>query len=91
MAEIEWNPDRYAREIRAEVPGFDELQATVAAAAAGGEVRAVLELGVGTGETARRVRVLCPDASWTGIDASEPMLERARETLPDADLRLRRL
>jgi len=37
------------------------------------------------------VRLVHPDASWTGIDASEPMLERAREALPDSDLRTSRL
>jgi cyclopropane fatty-acyl-phospholipid synthase-like methyltransferase len=51
----------------------------------------VLELGTGTGETALRVRVRHPAASWVGIDSSEAMLARARERLPDADLRLQRL
>ena len=32
-----------------------------------------------------------PRRSWVGIDASEAMLGRARERLPDADLRLQRL
>ena len=34
---------------------------------------------------------LHPGASWTGIDASRAMLGRAREELPDADLRQSRL
>jgi tRNA (cmo5U34)-methyltransferase len=51
----------------------------------------VLELGTGTGETALRVLANHPDAHWTGIDASEAMLARARERLPHADLRLARL
>jgi tRNA (cmo5U34)-methyltransferase len=51
----------------------------------------VLELGVGTGETSKRVLALHPDATWTGVDASEAMLERARVALPEADLRRRRL
>ena len=42
----------------------------------------VLELGTGTGETALRVLARHPGARWTGIDASEPMLARARERLP---------
>src|SRR5919201_4892751 len=91
MTEIEWDPDTYLETMAAEIHDFAELQDAVAAATAGGEVRDVLELGVGTGETARRVRELHPGASWTGIDASEPMLARAREALPDADLRLSRL
>jgi tRNA (cmo5U34)-methyltransferase len=51
----------------------------------------VLELGTGSGETALRVRARHPAASWVGIDSSEAMLARARERLPDADLRLQRL
>ena len=91
MAELEWDPDRYPTAIRAEIPRFDEFQDAVAAATTDVEADAVLELGVGTGETARRVRKLHPNASWTGIDASEPMLMRARDALPDADLRRSRL
>jgi tRNA (cmo5U34)-methyltransferase len=91
MAEIEWDPDRYLDEIRAEIAGYDEFQEAVARATKGVEVHDVLELGVGTGETALRVRGLHPHATWTGIDASDSMLERAREALPDADLRKGRL
>ncbi len=91
MADMEWNPELYLREIRIEIPRFDDFQDAVAEATRGVEAQSVLELGVGTGETARRVRALHPTASWTGIDASDAMLGRARETLPDADLRLGRL
>jgi tRNA (cmo5U34)-methyltransferase len=75
----------------AEVPGYEELQDAVAAATAGLRPRTILELGTGTGETAGRVLALHPDAAWTGVDASEPMLARARERLPRADLRVGRL
>jgi len=91
VAELDWDPDRYATGIRHEIAHFDDLQDAVAEATRGLAARSVLELGVGTGETARRVRPLHPDASWMGIDASAAMLGRARETLPDADLRLGRL
>lgn len=91
MADVEWDPDRYLRLIREEVPRFDELQDKVAAASGGIEARAVLELGVGTGETTRRVLAVHPQASWTGIDASEQMLACAREAFPAADLHLGRL
>jgi tRNA (cmo5U34)-methyltransferase len=91
MAEMEWDPDLYLSAIRAEIPRFDEFEDAVAAATAGANVRAVLELGIGTGETSCRVRLLHQSASWTGIDASAPMLARAREAVPDADLRLSRL
>ncbi len=91
MANMSWDPDVYLREIRAEIAGFDEFQDEVAAATSGCEVGAALELGVGTGETTARVRALHREAAWTGIDASEPMLERARSAFPDADLRRTRL
>jgi tRNA (cmo5U34)-methyltransferase len=48
----------------------------------------VLELGTGTGETALRVQAKHPETGWVGIDSSEPMLARARQRLPRADLRL---
>jgi tRNA (cmo5U34)-methyltransferase len=74
-----------------EVPGYEQLEDAVASATLGADVRTVLELGTGTGETALRVLKAHPHAHWTGIDASEPMLGRARERLPNADLRLGRL
>jgi tRNA (cmo5U34)-methyltransferase len=88
---VDWNPDTYRREIVAEIPAYDELQDAVAAATRGADLRRVLELGTGTGETALRILALHPGATWTGIDSSEPMLARARERLPHADLRLARL
>ena len=91
MSEWEWDPDTYPAEMAAEIPGYEELQAAVAAATADVRAARVLELGTGTGETALRVRAGQPDAVWVGIDASEAMLARARERIPDADLRHRRL
>ena len=91
MAGWDWDPDAYLAEMAAEIPGYEELQEAVAAATARLAARRVLELGTGTGETALRVLALHPGAAWTGIDSSEPMLARARERLPDADLRLGRL
>jgi tRNA (cmo5U34)-methyltransferase len=86
-----WDPDTYLAEMAAEVPGYEELQEAVVAATGGLRATRVLELGTGTGETALRVRALHPEAAWVGIDSSETMLARARERLPDADLRLRLL
>jgi tRNA (cmo5U34)-methyltransferase len=91
MGEWEWNPETYLAEMAAEIPGYEELQEAVAAATAGIDAALVLELGTGTGETALRVKAGQPTADWVGIDASEAMLGRARERLPDADLRLQRL
>ena len=91
VTEWEWDPDTYLAEMAAEIPGYEELQEAVVAATAGVRAERVLELGTGTGETALRVRAQHPEATWVGIDASEAMLGRARERLPDADLRLQRL
>jgi tRNA (cmo5U34)-methyltransferase len=91
VGEWEWNPDTYLAEMAAEIPGYEELQEAVVAATTGVDATRVLELGTGTGETALRVRAQHPDARWVGIDSSEAMLARARERLPDADLRLQRL
>jgi tRNA (cmo5U34)-methyltransferase len=88
VSEFEWDPDTFLATMHEEIPGYEELQETVAVAARG---RNVLELGTGTGETAVRILARNSGARWTGIDASAAMLERARERLPDADLRLQRL
>jgi tRNA (cmo5U34)-methyltransferase len=82
-----WDPEHFD-EVIDEIPGYDELQDAVAAAAIG---RNVLELGTGTGETALRVLGRNPGARWTGFDGSAAMLEHARTRLPDADLRVQRL
>ena len=88
MSDFEWEPDSFLAMMLAEIPGYEDLQEAVADAAQG---RNVLELGTGTGETAVRILARNSGARWTGIDASAAMLERARERLPDADLRLQRL
>jgi tRNA (cmo5U34)-methyltransferase len=85
-----WDPDTYLTEMFDEIPGYEELQAAVAAAAPPSHT--VLELGIGTGETALRILERNPGARWTAIDSSEAMLARARERLPDtAELRVARL
>ena len=91
VAEWEWDPETYLVEMADEIPGYEELQEAVAAAAAGIDATRVLELGTGTGETAIRVMAAHPGVKWVGIDASEAMLGRAHEWLPDADLRLQKL
>src|SRR5712691_2675869 len=54
-------------------------------------VRDILELGIGTGETARRVLARHPGARLVAIDSSPAMLDRARSAFPEADLQLARL
>ena len=91
VSSFEWDPEAFLGQMLDEVPGYEQLEDAVASATLGADVRTVLELGTGTGETALRVLKAHPHAHWTGIDASEPMLGRARERLPNADLRLGRL
>jgi tRNA (cmo5U34)-methyltransferase len=88
MAQFHWDPDSYLELMRAEVPQYERLQEEVAAATAGADVRRVLELGTGTGETARRVLALHPQAALLGLDESAGMLEAARAALGPARVRL---
>ena len=80
----------YTDAIRADVAAYDVLQDEVAraSAAAGGAAR-ILDLGTGTGETARRVLAFHPDASLIGIDENEQMLAAARSALPPERVELR--
>jgi tRNA (cmo5U34)-methyltransferase len=80
----------YLERIRKEVPAYDELQDAVAEATAGIHAEWVLELGVGTGETSRRVLDLHPEAELVGIDESAEMLAAASIDVA-ADLRVSRL
>jgi tRNA (cmo5U34)-methyltransferase len=88
MTQYHFDPGTYLKEIRADIPVFDELQEETARATEGIGAEQILELGVGTGETARRVLARHPGARLVGIDESESMLAAAGL---DADLRVSRL
>jgi tRNA (cmo5U34)-methyltransferase len=88
MAQFHWDPDSYLELMRDEVPQYERLQDEVAAATSGVDARRVLELGTGTGETARRVLAVHPAAQLVGIDESPGMLEAARSALDPARVRL---
>lgn len=77
-AQFHLDPGTYLEMIRAEVPRFDDLQAESIAAIPFAPQR-VLELGIGTGETSRRLLEAYPDAQITGLDSSPEMVFRARE------------
>ncbi|MGH2981554.1 MAG: class I SAM-dependent methyltransferase, partial [Solirubrobacterales bacterium] len=84
-AQFHWQPDGYLELIRGEVPRYDELQdATVAAIPFRPE--RVLELGIGTGETTRRILGAYPASQITGLDSSPEMVFRARELVEDVQL-----
>jgi tRNA (cmo5U34)-methyltransferase len=86
-----FDPETYLDMILAEVPAYRDLQRHLAEATRGIDAGSILELGVGTGETASAVLAVHPDAALTGIDESDPMLARARDRFPGADLRAQRL
>jgi tRNA (cmo5U34)-methyltransferase len=81
MRDHHFTPESYLSMMREAVPGYDRLQ-DEALAATGQGAKWVLELGTGTGETARRVLDRHPDAQLVGIDASPGMVEVARVSLP---------
>jgi tRNA (cmo5U34)-methyltransferase len=85
MGQFDWTPDIYLERIRTEIPGYDELQDQAVAAIPFPPER-VLELGMGTGETTRRLIEAFPDAWVVGLDASPEMVFRARRTYDDVQL-----
>jgi tRNA (cmo5U34)-methyltransferase len=85
MAQFDWTPEVYLERIRAEIPGYDELQEQSVAAIPFAPER-VLELGMGTGETTRRLIEAHPDAWVIGLDASPDMVFRARKSYDDVQL-----
>jgi tRNA (cmo5U34)-methyltransferase len=92
MSEFQFDPDSYLELMAEEVPDYPRLQDEAAAASADlAPVRRILDLGTGTGETARCVLARHPGAGLVGIDSNQAMLARARMVLPDADLRVARL
>lgn len=89
MTQFHFTPERYLELMQSEVPLYAELQDETARATADVVGRRFLELGTGTGETARRVLALHPKAALVGIDASREMLAAAK--LPSSDLRVGRI
>ena len=55
MGQFHWDPESYLSLMAQEVPDYGVLQDETAAATRGMDARTILELGTGTGETARRV------------------------------------
>jgi tRNA (cmo5U34)-methyltransferase len=85
MGQFDWTPDEYLERIRARIPHYDELQEQAVAAIPFPPER-VLELGMGTGETTRRLIEAHPDAWVIGLDSSPDMVFRARQSYDDVQL-----
>ena len=80
MRDYHFTPESYLAMMREAVPGYDRMEdETVAATGAG--ANSVLELGIGTGETAPSP-ARHPEAKLIGIDGSPGMVDVARYTLP---------
>jgi tRNA (cmo5U34)-methyltransferase len=88
VTQFHFDPSTYLENMRADIPVFDELQEETARATEGVAAQDILELGVGTGMTARRLLAVHPKAKLVGIDESEAMLAEADVA---GDLRVSRL
>ena len=86
--QFHWSPETYLDEIQAELPLYQELQ-DAAIDAIPFAPEKVLELGVGTGETTRRLLARYPDAQVTGLDGTPAMVFHARNL--GIDVRLGRM
>jgi tRNA A37 threonylcarbamoyladenosine synthetase subunit TsaC/SUA5/YrdC len=80
-AQFHFDAGSYDAMIQAEIPVYSELQEQLELATGDG-VRRILELGTGTGETARRLLARHRGATLVGVDESEEMLSAARARLP---------
>ena len=85
MGQLDWTPEVYLERIRTQIPRYDELQEQAIAAIPFPPER-VLELGMGTGETTRRLIEAHPDAWVVGLDSSPDMVFRARQSYDDVQL-----
>jgi tRNA (cmo5U34)-methyltransferase len=89
VGDTSWDPASYPREIREEIPRYDELQQRVIEATRDLEPRTILELGTGGGETAHLLLALHPEARMLGVDSSPAMLAAARGALSVERVELR--
>ena len=80
-AQFHFDAGSYDATIQAEIPVYAELQEQLEPAS-GDVARRILELGTGTGETARRLLARHPGATLVGVDESDEMLSVARARLP---------
>ncbi len=88
QGQYQFDPGTYLDMISTDVPAYGRLQEELTAASGSG-AELVLELGTGTGETARRLLAAHPNAFLVGIDSSAEMLAVARDSLPPGRVDLR--
>lgn len=83
MDQNHFQPDSYPELVRSAVPEYDELEDVVAGATEAPAATRILDLGAGTGETARRVLERHPGARVVLVDSSAEMLDAARKVLAE--------
>ena len=86
-----FDPDTYLAMVRSEIRDYDELQEILALATESVVVSRILDLGSGTGVTARAVSGRHPGVELIGIDSSDDMLSHARRLVPEATFLVGRL
>jgi tRNA (cmo5U34)-methyltransferase len=94
VGQFHFTPDDYLELMHEDVPDYERLQDETARATADEPAATILELGTGTGETARRVLALHPGAAFVGLDESAEMLAAADlsgSNVRVADLRVARI
>jgi tRNA (cmo5U34)-methyltransferase len=83
LSQNHFQPEVYPEFVRRQVPKYEELEDAVADSTQPVNATRILDLGAGTGETARRVLERHPDARVVLVDSSPEMLEAARESLAE--------
>jgi tRNA (cmo5U34)-methyltransferase len=86
LEQFHFDPATYSAIIREELPVYDQIQDAVGNATADRPSRRILDLGAGTGATARAVQQRHPSASFVLFDESPEMLAVANDTLGDAPI-----
>ena len=89
MSQFHFDPSTYCELIAVDVPAYAELQRRIAAETERVTAERILDLGAGTGETARAVRAQHPAAKIVAVDVSPGMLERI--DLSEVETRVARL
>jgi tRNA (cmo5U34)-methyltransferase len=89
VSQFHFDPATYMDLMRAEVPLYETLQATIVAATVGVAAHSILDLVTGTGETLTRVLAAHPTARAVGVDENDGMLDVARPRLAGHEVTLR--
>jgi len=74
----DWNPNQYLKFTQERTQPCRDLAGRIAAP----NVRCVIDLGCGPGNSTAVLRERWPDAQFTGLDSSAGMIERARQEQP---------